>query len=162
MLTGKFEFILIPVQHITDRAAVGGVFMMFSLQPAVNAEHPGIGFITDMARLYDDHVLAVVCVWTVPVGSDDAANTAMIEWKRAKVLGNKNDGIALVLVRAERPGWHDVTGLHTQGQAKVEQPRRKHRVAHGVLIDRKTDFHSFMHNDQNVMVAIGLTLASWG
>jgi len=51
-----------------------------------------------MARLYDDHVLAVVCVWTVPVGNDDDANTAMIEWKAAKVFGDQYNRITLIFV----------------------------------------------------------------
>ena len=98
MLTGKPEFILVPVQNIANGTAVGRVFLFIGVQPAINTELSGIGFITDVARLYDDHVLAMVRVRTVSIGSDDAADTAMIEWKAAEVFGNQDNRITLVFI----------------------------------------------------------------
>lgn len=72
--------------------------MIFSLQPVVNAENPGIGFMTDMARLYDDHILSVMCVRVVAVGSDNTANTTMVERKAAEAFGDQDNRITLIIV----------------------------------------------------------------
>ena len=38
------------------------------------------------------------------------------------MLGNEDDRVTLILVRAERPGGHDFTGLETERFAPVVQP----------------------------------------
>ena len=48
----------------------------------------------------------------MPVGRDNPANTAMVEWKSTKMLGDQDNRIALILIRTEGARWHNAIGLH--------------------------------------------------
>ena len=51
-----------------------------------------------MAGLDENHILAVMRMRAMPIGGYDATNTAVIKWKGAKVLGQQDDRITLILI----------------------------------------------------------------
>lgn len=66
--------------------------------------------VADMAGLQDEQVLAVVGMRSVPVRRHNAAGPAVIEQEGAEVLGQLDEGVALVLVRAEGARRHYLPG----------------------------------------------------
>ena len=54
-----------------------------------------------MTGLNDHHILAMVRMWAVTACCDNATNPAMVKGEGAKMFGNKNNGKALILVRAK-------------------------------------------------------------
>ena len=131
---GEGVLVVVPGEDVADGAAVRGVFVPLGLQPPVDAELARLGLVTHVARLDDHRVPAVVGVGGVAVGRDDAADPAVVEGEGTEVLGDQDDRVALVLVRAEGPRRHDQVGLHAEGEAEVEQPRHEVAVPHGVVV----------------------------
>ena len=100
-----------------------------ALEPAVDAKDAAFRVVADVAGMNDHHVPAVLGVGRVAVGGHDSADLAVIERKDAKVFGDQDDRIALVLVRAERPRGHDLAGFETERLAQVVQPGNEAAVA---------------------------------
>jgi hypothetical protein len=116
-------FLAVPVHDPAELAAIVAEAAAFRALAPVDAEAASVGVISHMGGLDDDEVLAVMGVGTVPVDGHLAADPAMIEGKRAKMLGDHHDRIALALVRAERPRRHHAASLEPQGTAEIVEPR---------------------------------------
>jgi putative ubiquitin-RnfH superfamily antitoxin RatB of RatAB toxin-antitoxin module len=91
------------MQHRSQLAAIGAEAAALGARAPVDAEATAIGVITNVARLDDDEILAVGGVRAVAIDRNLAADPAMIERKRAEMLGDQDDGIALAFVGTERP-----------------------------------------------------------
>ena len=135
LLTGVAIFLLVPVQHRAELAAIVAHGTALRAVALVDAEPPDLGVVADMARLDDDEVLAMMGIGPVAVDRDLAADPAVVEGKGAEMLGEQDNGIALALVRAERPGRHHPLPLEAQRPAVVIEPRHKLAVAHGIGAD---------------------------
>ena len=72
-------------------------------QPSIDAEFTALGLITHVAGMNDDNVLTMMGVRPMTAGCDNTANPAMVKGKSPEMLGDQDDRIALVFVRAECP-----------------------------------------------------------
>src|SRR6202021_1968287 len=129
-IAGLLVFMLIPMQHRAHLAATVAELAAGGARALVDAEPSGLGVVADMAGLDDDQVLAVMRMRPMAVDRDLAADPAVVEGKRAEMLRQQNDRIALAFVRAERPRRHHPLALETQGKAVIVQPRHEMAVAH--------------------------------
>jgi hypothetical protein len=130
MVAGMAVFLLVPAQHRAELSAIIAEFPAGGALPPVNAETFCVGVVTDVARLNDDEILAVMGVRSMAVGGDLAANPAVIEWKGLEMLGNQDDRIALALVRAKCPRRHHSFAGKSERQAVIVQSRNELAVTH--------------------------------
>ena len=128
-------FLLVPVQHRAKLAAIVAHGAAVGAVALVDAEAAGVGVVADMARLDDHEVLAVMGIGAVAVDRDFAADPAVVEGKGTEMLRDQDDGVALALVRAERPRGHHPLPLEAEPAAVIVKPRHKLAVAHGVGAD---------------------------
>ncbi len=137
VLPGKGVLLPIPAQHPLDLAAGRALDAIFRLKTAVDAEPVLFGIIPDVAGLDEGQILPVVGVGSVPARGHDAPHPAVVERKRAEMLGDQDDRKPLALVRTEGPGRHDPARLETIGPAQVVKPRNKIAVPHQPVADLK-------------------------
>src|SRR3984893_12269147 len=135
VLAGMTIFLLVPMQYGAELAAIVAKFLAARPLTLVDAEPLCVGVVTNVTRLDDDQVFAVMGMRGVPVGGDLAADPAAIERKGPEMLGNQNDWIALALVGAERPRRHHSFALKSERQAVIVKPRNELAVAHRAIVN---------------------------
>ncbi len=123
-------FPLIPVQNRAECAAIVAEAAVGGARPLVDAESAANRIIADVPGLNDDEILAMMGVRPMPIRRHLAADPSVVEGERAEMLHQQDDGIALALVRAERPRGHYSRPLEPEGQAVAIEPRREQTVAH--------------------------------
>jgi hypothetical protein len=126
-------FLLVPMQHGAELAAIVAELLAARPLTLVDAEPLCVGVVTNVTRLDDDQVFAVMGMRGVPVGGDLAADPAVIERKGPEMLGNQNDRIALALVGAEGPRRHHSFAL--KSEAAIVKPRNELAVAHRAIVN---------------------------
>jgi len=97
------------------------------------------GIITNVACLDDNQILAMFGVGAVAIGCNNTANHAMVERKGTEVLGDQDNRIALVFIRAESAGRHDFARFESQRLAQIVQSRYKPAVTHHVINPKIAD-----------------------
>ena len=98
---GVFVFLLIPLQHGRQFAAIGADPPIRRTLATIDAEAPPLCIVADVAGLNDHEILPVMRMRAMAVGRHLASHSAMVERKRAEMLRQQNDRISLALVRAE-------------------------------------------------------------
>ena len=68
----------------------------------------GNRIVTNMSGLDDNKIIPMVRMRPMSVNCQHATNPTMIEGKCPKMLGEKNDGQALIFIGTKSPGRHDV------------------------------------------------------
>ncbi len=129
VVPGEGIFILIPAQYGFDLAATGGRMAVLALSASVDAKHAALRLVADVAGVDDHHVPTVLGVGRVAVGRDDSADLTVVEREDPEMLGDQNDRIALIFIRAKRPGRHDLAGLEAERFAQVVQPGNEGAIA---------------------------------
>jgi hypothetical protein len=130
VIAGLLVFMLVPVQDRAKLAATVAEFAAGAALALIDAKTASVGIVTNMAGLNDDEVLAVMRGGPMPVDGDLAADAAVVEGKRTKMLGHQNDGITLTFVRTERSRRHHPVALEPQGQTVIIQPRHEMAEPH--------------------------------
>ena len=77
--------------------------LMIHLQSPIDTKLTGFRFVAHMAGLDEHQVLTVMGIRPMAVGCHNPTDHTVIKGKRAEVLGNQNDGEALILIGAEGP-----------------------------------------------------------
>jgi hypothetical protein len=71
------------------------------MYPAVAAEAGVARFVADVAGVDDQQALTVFGIRAVAIGCDDGPAAPVVERETAEMLGQQDDGVALVLVGTE-------------------------------------------------------------
>src|ERR1700761_5336055 len=120
---GMAIFVLVPVQHRTQLAAIIAEPAPLRALALIDAEVPRSGIVADVTRLDDDEILAVMRIGTMAIDGDLAADTAVVEGKSPEMLGDQDDRVALAFVGTKGPRRHHPITFETQRQTIIVKPR---------------------------------------
>ena len=111
---GKAVLVHVPADDGRELAAAGGMVVVFRMYPAVGTEAFFLRVVSHVAGLDQHQPLAVLGEGSVPVRRDHRAAAAVVERKRAEMLADHDDRLALVFVGTESARGQYLAWLETK------------------------------------------------